>query len=54
MPRKKKEIILTQPQTPKGRHPFKVRLDHRTIITLYDREALAFWKKRYPRAEIIS
>ncbi len=32
----------------------KVRLDHRTIITLKDMEALAFWKERYPKLEIIS
>ncbi|UTW63220.1 hypothetical protein KFE98_03425 [bacterium SCSIO 12741] len=32
----------------------KVRLDHRTVITLKDMEALAFWKEKYPQLEIIS
>ncbi len=52
MPRKKKEVILTQPVR-KGLHAIKVRLDQRTVITLSDLKKLAFWKERYPQAEVI-
>ncbi|MCB0792545.1 MAG: hypothetical protein H6595_06525 [Flavobacteriales bacterium] len=52
MPRKKKDLVLTRP-VKKGVKEFKVRLDHRTIITLSSEKAFAFWKKRYPKAEII-
>ncbi len=50
--RKKKPIILTQP-VKKGPKSIKVRLDARTVITLQSKKALAFWKERYPKAEII-
>ena len=53
MPRKKKNLILTQPIR-SGIKAIKVRLDHRTIITLSDLKKLAFWKERYPLAEVIS
>lgn len=52
MARKKKELILTQPMR-KGIKAIKVRLDQRTVITLTDLKKLAFWKKRYPNAEVI-
>ncbi|MBK8582880.1 MAG: hypothetical protein LKM36_07095 [Flavobacteriales bacterium] len=52
MPRKKKTLILTQPIRT-GIKAIKVRLDHRTIITLSDLKKLAFWKERYPLAEVI-
>ncbi len=32
----------------------KVQLDAKTIITIRDMTKLAFWKERYPAAEIIS
>ncbi len=51
MPRRKK-IVLSQP-IKEGLKTFKVRLDARTIITLSKLEALAFWKQRYPNAEVI-
>lgn len=51
MPRSKK-LILTRP-IKEGLKTFKVRLDARTVITLSKMEALAFWKQRYPKAEII-
>ena len=52
MPRKKKTLILSQPIR-QGIKAIKVRLDHRTIITLSDLKKLAFWKERYPQAEVI-
>lgn len=52
MARKKKQLILTQPVR-SGIKAIKVRLDQRTIITLSDLKKLAFWKERYPQAEVI-
>jgi len=52
MPRKEKQLILTQP-VKEGLKAIKVRLDHRTVITLANMKALEFWKKRYPKAEVI-
>ena len=52
MPRKKKELILTQPVKP-GLKVIKVRLDARTIITLSKPSMLDFWKQRYPGAQVI-
>ncbi|MCC6840319.1 MAG: hypothetical protein IT230_09200 [Flavobacteriales bacterium] len=52
MPRKKKETILTQPVR-SGLKAIKVRLDSRTVITLSDLKKLAFWKQRFPHAEVI-
>ena len=31
----------------------KMRLDHRTVITVANPKALAMWQTRYPKAEII-
>ena len=53
MARKKKQLILSQP-VKKGIKAIKVRLDQRTVITLSDLNKLAFWKERYPHAEVIS
>ena len=53
MPKKKKKLILTQP-IKEGLKAIKVRLDHRTVITLANIKALDFWKQRYPKAEVIS
>ncbi len=52
MARKKKQLILSQP-VKKGIKAIKVRLDQRTVITLSDLKKLAFWKERYPHAEVI-
>ena len=52
MPRKKKQLILTQP-VKEGLKAMKVRLDARTVITLASKKALEFWKQRYPKLEII-
>jgi len=52
MARKKKVPILTQ-SIKEGLKPIKVRLDARTVITLGSKKALAFWKERYPKLEII-
>ncbi|HQV51988.1 MAG: hypothetical protein IPI00_18415 [Flavobacteriales bacterium] len=53
MPRARKKLILTQP-IKEGLKAIKVRLDHRTVITLANIKALDFWKQRYPKAEVIS
>ncbi|MEZ4738245.1 MAG: hypothetical protein R2818_02565 [Flavobacteriales bacterium] len=53
MPRAKKKLILTQP-IKEGLKAIKVRLDHRTVITLASIKALDFWKKRYPKAQVIA
>jgi hypothetical protein len=52
MPRKKKHLILTQPVRA-GLQSIKVRLDARTIITLASEKALAFWRQRYPKLEVL-
>jgi hypothetical protein len=53
MPRKKKQIILSQP-VKEGIKQIKVRLDARTIITVASQKALEFWRQRYPKLEVIS
>ena len=53
MPRKKKVPILSEPVRDRL-NSIKVRLDQRTVITLLNMKALAFWKQRYPKAEVIS
>ncbi|HRN35716.1 MAG TPA: hypothetical protein PLV70_12180 [Flavobacteriales bacterium] len=52
MSRKKKQLVLTQP-VKDGIKLIKVRLDKRTVITISDLKKLAFWKARYPQAEVI-
>ncbi len=52
MGRPKKNPILTQP-VKEGLKAIKVRLDHRTVITLASLKTLDFWKKRYPEAKVI-
>jgi hypothetical protein len=53
MPRTKPPLILSQP-VKKGVELIKVRLDARTTITISNIKKLEFWKKRYPKAEVIS
>ena len=52
MPRKKRNLILTQPVR-EGIKAIKVRLDARTVITLASQKALEFWRQRYPKLEVI-
>jgi hypothetical protein len=52
MPRKKRQLILTQP-VKAGIKAIKVRLDAKTIITLSNLKALDFWKQRYPKLEVL-
>ncbi|HQW05041.1 MAG: hypothetical protein IPH05_11450 [Flavobacteriales bacterium] len=52
MPRKKKQLILTQP-VKEGLKAIKVRLDARTVVTLASKKALEFWRQRYPALEVI-
>ncbi len=51
MSSRKKTIVLTPPER-KGK-PIKLRLDARTVVMVKNAKALAFWKQRYPKAEII-
>ncbi len=37
----------------KPQKKLKVRLDHKTIITIKDRAKLNFWKERYPQAVVL-
>ncbi|HRH69836.1 MAG: hypothetical protein JNL43_08710 [Flavobacteriales bacterium] len=52
MPRKRKDLILSQP-VKEGLKAIKVRLDARTVITLASQKALEFWRQRYPKLEVI-
>ncbi len=52
MPRKKRQVILTQPVR-EGVKAIKVRLDARTVITIASQKALSMWKERYPNAVVI-
>jgi hypothetical protein len=52
MPRKKKALVLSQP-IKQGLKAIKVKLDHRTVITLSNMKSLEFWKQRYPNAMVI-
>ncbi|MBK9422494.1 MAG: hypothetical protein IPN44_15840 [Flavobacteriales bacterium] len=51
MATRRKHLILTAPVR-EGK-PVKVRLDSRTIVMVKNAKALAFWKERYPKAEVI-
>tara|TARA_B100000809_G_scaffold266858_1_gene332271 strand:- start:701 stop:844 length:144 start_codon:yes stop_codon:yes gene_type:complete len=33
---------------------FKVKIDHRTIVTVRTKEALKYWLTEYPNAQILS
>ena len=33
---------------------FKVKIDHRTVITVRTKEALRYWLSEYPNAKILS
>ena len=47
----KRQLILTPPVR-EGK-AIKVRLDSRTVVMVKNPKALAFWKERYPKAEVI-
>ncbi len=51
MATRRKHLILTPPVR-EGK-PVKVRLDSRTVVMVKNPKALAFWKERYPKAEVI-
>jgi hypothetical protein len=48
----RKAPILTRPAHA-DEDLIRVRLDHRTIILLKSMDKFAFWKERYPQAEVI-
>lgn len=51
MATRRKHLILTQPER-EGK-AVKVRLDSRTVVLVKNAKALASWKQRYPKAEVI-
>ena len=51
MATRRKHLILTPPV--RAGKAIKVRLDARTVVMVKNAKALAFWKERYPKAEII-
>ncbi|MBK9759327.1 MAG: hypothetical protein IPO90_04970 [Flavobacteriales bacterium] len=53
MGNRKKTLILTQPAPKEGTAFIKVRLDARTVVHLKSLKAFAFWKGKYPNAEVI-
>lgn len=44
--------MAQQKQTTQKRK-IKVRLDHKTIITIKDMAKFSFWKERYPKAVVL-
>ena len=52
MPIRRKTVLARSSR--KGGVPVKVRLDARTMITVADMEFFAFWKRRYPMAQVIT
>ncbi len=52
MARKKMPPILSEPVRDRLMS-IKLRLDARTVITLGNNKALAFWMNRYPMAKVI-
>ncbi len=51
MATRRKHLILTPPV--RAGKAIKVRLDARTVVMVKNAKALAFWKERYPKAEVI-
>lgn len=52
MPRPKKIMVLSEPVRDQSK-TIRVRIDHRTVITVGSQGALANWLKRYPSAVVI-
>jgi hypothetical protein len=44
------KILKQKPSTP-GEWKVRLRIDHRTVITIKSKEALRMWKEKYPNAE---
>ncbi len=53
MARRKAKLVFERPIKP-GVKEIKVRLDHRTIITVSSKKALEVWRTRYPKLEVIA
>jgi hypothetical protein len=45
--RSKKEKIDNRPK-------YKIRLDHRTIITVRSMDAFKMWQEKYPEAKLVA
>lgn len=48
----RKKPTLTQPEKP-GLKTTRIKLDHRTIVTVSSQKAIDFWKERYPKAVVL-
>ncbi|MCB9178714.1 MAG: hypothetical protein H6590_04750 [Flavobacteriales bacterium] len=48
----RKEKILSRPATA-DKDCIRVRLDHRTVVLLKSMRNFAYWKERYPNAEVL-
>ena len=48
-----RHLVITE-RIPSRLTTIKLRLDARTVITIGNLKALEFWKKRYPRAEVVA
>lgn len=44
---------MEQKDKPSKKLNIRVRLDHKTIITIKDMAKLSFWKERYPKAVVL-
>ncbi len=53
MSRPKKNPILTQAPLAPNEKYIKVRLDPRTTVLLKSMKNFAYWKEKYPNAEVI-
>lgn len=54
--RRRKSTVQSRKQLvkPAKGSPIKVRLDHKTIITITKESSLVFWRQRYPQLTILS
>lgn len=50
--RRIKRLVLSKPEKSTFK-PVKVRLDHRTTINIPSKDAMDFWKKRYPKLQVV-
>lgn len=48
-----KRNVMANTEKTKKRLNIRVRLDHKTIITIKDMAKFNFWKERYPKAVVM-
>lgn len=49
----KRTAMAQENETQTRKMNIRVRLDHKTIITIKDKAKLNFWKERYPQAVVL-